>query len=97
MTSIKKGLICNLSPHKFNRLKEREEAIIGQAYYTPKGVFQYKSEVALEAFYICPFLYMKIKCKKQPENRLKTVCIRVDRSTGYGNLFTCFVEDNTVL
>lgn len=83
------GIIKSISPNKFYRLQNKYGAILGEMFYTPPKSF--KSEVALEAFMYNDFLYAKIKCRKQPENRLKTVCVRIDRSLGYDEYLSMFV------
>jgi hypothetical protein len=92
----KRGLTSSISPNKFERLKNKDVAIKGRCHYTP--VNSYESVVSLEAFTICDeFIYMKIPVKKQPENRLKTVCLRLGIYAGYHNMLPLFVEDETLL
>lgn len=83
------GTIKSISPNKFYRLQNKHGAILGEMFYTPPKSF--KSEVALEAFMYNDFLYAKIACLRQAENRLKTVYIRIDKAVGYDEYLSMFI------
>lgn len=83
------GTIKSISPNKLYRLQNKHGAILGEMHYSRKNSLV--CEVSLEAFMYNDFLYAKIKCRKQPENRLKTVCIRIDKSVGYDEYLSMFI------
>lgn len=74
----------NSTDYKIKIVQSLEEM-----YYTPLKSLEI--EVSLEAFMYNDFLYAKILCRKQPENRLKTVCIRIDKSLGYDEYLSMFI------
>ena len=83
------GTIKSISPNKFYRLQNKDGAIFGQMHYSRKNSLV--CEVSLEAFMYNDFLYAKIACLRQPENRLKTVCIRIDKAVGYDEYLSMFI------
>lgn len=83
------GIIKSISPNKFYRLQNKDGAVFGEMRYNRKKSLT--GESSLEAFMYNDFLYAKIKCRKQPENRLKTVCIRIDKAVGYDEYLSMFI------
>lgn len=83
------GTIKSISPNKFYRLQNKDGAVFGEMRYNRKKSLT--GESSLEAFMYNDFLYAKIKCRKQPENRLKTVCIRIDKAVGYDEYLSTFI------
>lgn len=83
------GIIKSISPNKFYRLQNKDGAIFGEMHYSRKNSLV--CEASLEAFMYNDFLYAKIRCLRQPENRLKTVCIRIDKAVGYDEYLSMFI------
>lgn len=83
------GTIKSISPNKFYRLQNKDGVVFGEMRYNRKKSLTGQS--SLEAFMYNDFLYAKICCLLQPENRLKTVCIRIDKAVGYDEYLSMFI------
>ena len=89
--SIKLNSNCkSISPNKFNRLLNRSDVEKGMVYYTLPNTWECK--VAQPAILLDGFVYFKIPTKKQTENRLKMVVMRVDKKNYESDKYlTCFL------
>ena len=69
--------IKSVSHHKLNRLMNRDDVEKGQVYWSVPNTFE--SFVATPAVRLDDFIYFRIPCRKQPEDRLKMVTMRINQ------------------